>query len=140
MKKFEFLDITTADVCFLAYGKSLDELFENAALAMFDVMINTEQVKPRVERGVEVRGDDLQSLMFNWLNELLFYCGAENLAFSRFEVRINEERLDLRARCWGEEMNPGRHELRTEVKACTYHLLEVEKADTEWRARVVLDI
>jgi len=106
MKKFEFLDITTADVCFLAYGKSLNELFENSALAMFNVITNTEQVKPKVKRGVEVKGEDLQSLMFNWLNELLFYSGAENLAFSKFEVKIDEKDLDLEANCWGEEMNP----------------------------------
>jgi len=63
--KFEFLDITPADVCFLAYGESLNKLFENSALAMFSVMINTEQVKPEVKRAVEVKGEGLQSLMFN---------------------------------------------------------------------------
>ena len=140
MKKFEFLDITTADVCFLAYGESLNALFENSALAMFNVITNTEQVKPKVKRGVEVKGEDLQSLMFNWLNELLFYSGAENLAFSKFEVKIDEKDLDLEANCWGEEMNPEKHELKTEVKACTYHRLEVKKDKDGWKAQVILDI
>lgn len=140
MKKFEFLDITTADVCFLAYGKSLNELFENSALAMFNVMINTEQVKPKVKRGAEVKGEDLKSLMFSWLNELLFYYGAENLAFSKFEVKINEKNLNLRANCWGEKIDPEKHELKTEVKACTYHRLEVKKVKDRWRTQVILDI
>jgi len=140
MKKFEFLDITTSDVCFLAYGKSLNALFENSALAMFNVMINTEQVKPKVKRQVEVNGDDLQSLMFNWLNEHRFYYGAENLAFSEFEVKIDEKNLGLKANCLGEEMDPGKHELKTEVKACTYHRLEVKKVKGGWKAQVILDI
>jgi len=138
--KFEFLDITPADVCFLAYGESLNKLFENSALAMFSVMINTKRVKPEVKRVVEVKGEGLQSLMFNWLNELLFYYGAENLAFSKFAVRIDENDFYLRANCFGEQIDPDRHELRTEVKACTYHRLEVEKVKGVWKAQVILDI
>ncbi len=139
MKKFSYLDITTSDVCFVAYGKTLDELFENSALAMFEAMVNTEQIKSKVKRKVEVKGNDLESLMFNWLNELLVFYGSENLAFSKFDVDVNKEKLELKARCGGEELNPEKHELRTEVKACTMHKLKVWKEET-WKARVILDI
>jgi len=139
MKKFEFLDITTADVAFAAYGRSLNELFSNAALAMFDVMINTEQVKPKMKRRVEIEANDLQSLMFNWLNELLVFVDGENIAFSEFKVKVNRKDFSLSAECMGEEINPSRHELRAEVKAATYHKLEVKK-NKFWRAQVILDI
>lgn len=140
MKKFEFVDITTADVAFVAYGKDLNELFANAALAMFEVMINTKQIKVSTTRKVEVKGNDLQSLMFNWLNELLVYVDAENLAFSEFDVRINEKDFSLKAECLGEKIDTKKHETRTVVKSATYHLMEIKKADDKWKAQVILDI
>ena len=106
MKKFKFIDITTADVAFLAYGKDLNELFENAALAMFEVMVNTKQVEQKVKREIKVKGNDLISLMFNWLNELLIYVDSENLAFSKFQVKVDESNFTLEAICEGEEINP----------------------------------
>ncbi len=137
---FKFVDITTADVAFEAYGKDLNELFESAALAMFEVMVNTKQVEPKVEKRVEVKGNDLESLMFNWLNELLVFYGSENLAFSKFNVKIDENNLELKANCLGEEIDPKKHELRTEVKSCTYHQLQVKKINDKWKARIILDI
>jgi SHS2 domain-containing protein len=139
MQKFEFIDITTADVAFVAYGKDLNELFENAALAMFEVMINTEQVEHKVKREIKVRGNDLISLMFNWLNELLIYVDSENLAFSKFQVKVNESNFSLEAICEGEEINPEKHETRTVVKSATYHQMKIEKNE-KWKAQVILDI
>jgi len=140
MKKFEFKDITTADVAFTAYGKSLNELFANSALAMFEVMINTKQVKERIEKKVKVKGNDLQSLMFNWLNELLVFVDSENLAFSSFDVKIDEKKIELAAACKGEEIDRKKHETRTHVKACTYHKMEIKKVKNIWQAQVILDI
>lgn len=137
-KKFEFIDITTADVGFVAYGKDLNELFENAALAMFEVIVNTKKVERKVERKVEVDGEDLESLMFNWLNELLFYVDAENLVFSKFDVRVDGENLKVSAVCEGERIDVEKHETRTLVKSCTYHKLKVER-NRVWKAQVILD-
>ena len=139
MKKFEFIDITTSDVAFEAYGKDLNELFGNAALAMFEVIVNTKRIEPKVERKVSLEGNDLQSLMFNWLNELLIFVDSENLAFSDFKVRVDEKNFKLEAICKGEEMNREKHETRTHVKAATYHKMEIKK-NKIWKARVILDI
>jgi len=140
MKNFEFVDITTADVAFVAYGKDLNELFANAALAMFEVMINTKQIKPKVKKSIRISGDDLESLMFNWLNALLVYVDGENLAFSKFEVKINEKRFELHAVCEGENIDTKKHEIRTVVKAATYHKLEVKKEKDYWKSKVIVDI
>jgi SHS2 domain-containing protein len=139
MEKFKFVDITSADVAFEAYGKDLNELFANAALAMFEVMINTKQVEPRIKKEIFVRGNDLQSLLFNWLNELLIFVDAENLAFSEFDVKIDEKNLELKAICKGEFINRSKHETKTHVKACTYHEMEIRK-NKIWKSRVILDI
>jgi len=139
MKKFEFLDITTADVAFEAYGKNLNELFSNSALAMFEVMIDTEKVEPKIEKEVKVDGNDLESLMFNWLNEFLVFFGAENLVFSKFEVKVDEKNLKLEAKCLGERVNLEKHEIKAEVKAATYHKMEIKKNEF-WKARIILDI
>ncbi|MCX6821725.1 MAG: archease [Candidatus Aenigmarchaeota archaeon] len=139
MKKFEFVDITTADTAFIAYGKDLNKLFENAAIAMFEVMINTKQIKPKVERKVKLTGNDLQSLMFNWLNNLLLFVDSESLAFSDFKTKVDGKKFTLNAVCKGEKINTKKHETRTAVKACTYHQMKVEK-NRIWKARVILDI
>ena len=139
MKKFKFIDITVADVAFEAYGKDLDELFTNSALAMFEVMVNTKQIKPKVERKVKITGNDLQSLMFNWLNSLLLFVDSENLAFSDFKTKIDDKKFTLNAVCKGEKIDPKKHETRTAVKACTYHKMEIKK-NKIWKAQVILDI
>jgi SHS2 domain-containing protein len=139
-KKFEFVDITTADVAFVAYGRDLNELFANAALAMFNVIIDTRNVESKIEREIKVEGDDLVSLLFNWLNELLFYVDAENLAFSEFDVVVDREKFTLTAKCRGEEIDLEKHDVKTHVKAATMHKMTVERKDGYWEARVILDI
>jgi SHS2 domain-containing protein len=139
MKKFEFVDISVADVAFVAYGKDLDELFSNSALAMFEVMIKTKQVKPKIEKKIKVKGNDLQSLMFNWLNKLLVFVDSENLVFSKFKTKIDEKNFTLQATCRGEKINLKIHETRTAVKACTYHEMKIEK-NKIWKVQVILDI
>lgn len=89
---------------------------------------------------MSVDGTDVQSLLFNWLNELLVFVDGENLAFSEFDVKIDEKNLKLKAVCWGERIDREKHETRTEVKSCTYHQMKIEKTKTMWKAQVILDI
>ena len=140
MKRFEFVDITTADVAFVAHGKDLDELIANSALAMFEVMVNTKQIKPKIGKKIKVRAEDLKSLLFSWLNELLVYVDGDNIAFSEFDVKVDEKKFELAANCKGEKIDRKKHETRTAVKSCTYHQMKVEKVKNEWKAQVILDI
>ena len=139
MKRFEWLDITTSDVAFRAYGRDLAELFANAGSALMNVTVNTEQVRPAEKRHIKVQGSDLKSLLFEFLTELLYYIDAENMVFSRFELKIDEENFVLEGDILGERIDPARHETRTHVKACTYHKMEIKK-NKFWSARVILDI
>lgn len=139
-EKFKFLDITTADVAFEAYGKTLNKVFSNSAIALFEVMVDTKDVKQTRKKKVEVRGHDMKSLFFNWLSELIFLSDSEHMMFSKFSVKVDEELLILNAECYGEKIKPRKHDLRTEVKAATYHKMKIKKNVNGWITRAIVDV
>jgi len=141
-KKFEFPDITTSDSAFTAYGKSLNDVFCNAALALFETITNTKEIEAKEKRKIEVSGYDLKSLMYAWLSELLFISSSEHFVFSKFEVDIKKEGENflLNGECLGEKIDMKKHEIKTEVKAITYHKMEIKEKDNMWKAQVIVDI
>ena len=141
-RKYRFLD-HPADAYIEAYGNTLEELLENSALAMFDVMVDVSKVEPKVERHVESRGFDLESLLYNWLEDWLFYYSTEFLVFSKFkvhEIKRKKEEFIVRASGWGEKFDERKHEPKVEVKAATYSQMFIGKVNGKWIARFVLDI
>ncbi|MEM1507372.1 MAG: archease [Candidatus Bathyarchaeia archaeon] len=141
-ERFEFLE-HTADVYIAAYGKNLHEAFENAALAMFETMTDTKDVKCEIEESVEVEGEDKQSLLYNWLEDLLVRFEVENMLYSRFNI-IKIEKTDggfrLSAKICGEPFNPERHKQKVGIKAVTYHRMEIIEDPKEVTVRFILDI
>ncbi|VVB91692.1 Protein archease [uncultured archaeon] len=134
-------DIATADAAFEVEGKTLEELFRDAAIATFEVMADTGTVKPEVTREIELENEDVDNLLFDWLSELVYLKDAESLIFSRFDVNIRKnDAYKLKATVSGEPINQREHSLRSDVKAVTYHMFEVKKTGENWTARVVLDI
>jgi SHS2 domain-containing protein len=146
MKKFEFLDIAPADAAFVAYGKSVEELFANAAMAMMSIIIDPGKVGDTDKAEIEAAGYDLKSLMFDWLNQVLFIVSTENMAFSKFEVQVDEvdgdknKKYALNAVCRGERIDFERHQFKAEVKAVTYHMMEIKQEGKKWKAQVVVDL
>jgi len=137
-KKYEFIE-HTADLGFKAYGSSVEELFEHAAEALFESLIARESVEERTERSIEVEADALDNLIVNWLAELIYLYDTERLVFKSFEVKpIQNNRLKANVR--GEILDPARHEIKTGIKAVTYHQLYVKEREGGWEARVILDI
>ncbi len=134
-------DIATADAAFEVEGKTLEELFRDAAVATFEVMADTGTVKPEVTREIELKNEDVGDLLFDWLSELVYLKDAESLIFCRFDVNIRKnDACKLKATISGEPINQRKHSLRSDVKAVTYHMFEVKKTGENWTARVVLDI
>ncbi len=121
-ERYEIID-HTADVAIKTHGKNLEEAFENAAYAMFDIMADASSVKAVGEMKVEVEAGDLGQLLVDWLSELLYICDVEDILFSEFEVNISEYKLVGIVR--GEKMDATRHGLKTDIKAVTYHMLEI---------------
>jgi SHS2 domain-containing protein len=139
-KKFEFFDVT-ADVGYKAYGNTLEEAFENAALAMFEVMTDTREIKQNIKKEFQIESEDEYALLYDWLSEFLVILDSEFLMFSKFKVEIEKklEKYILNGTAWGEEFDPQRHESRDEVKAVTYHLMNIEK-NKIYMVQVILDI
>ena len=128
-----------ADVGFLAYGATLEELFANAALAMMTLACDPQHLQERESRSIEVTGADRESLLYGWLAEILAIADAEQLFFRRAEVQaVGPGRV--RGTIFGERYDKQRHRAGTYIKAVTYHQLLVEKTAEGWRARVYLDV
>jgi SHS2 domain-containing protein len=139
-KKFEFFDVT-ADAGIKAYGKTLEEAFENAALAMFEVITNTNTINPEIKKEIQVESEDEYALLYDWLSEFLVILDSEFIVFSKFDVKIkkNGEEYVLNGTAWGEEFNPKKHESKAEVKAVTYHLMNIKKNDS-YMVQLIVDI
>jgi SHS2 domain-containing protein len=141
-KRFEFLE-HTADLYIAAYGKSLEEAFENAAYAMFEGMTALDKVKPSTEEDVEVEGYDKKALLYNWLEALLVKFEITNNLYSRFKIASIEKTpqgFKLKAKIWGEPFNPQKHVSKVGVKAVTYHRMEILKAPGSVTVKLILDI
>jgi len=141
-KRFEFLE-HTADAYIAAYGESLEEAFENAALATFEVMTDIKKIKPKIEETVEVEAHDESALLYNWLEEFLIRFETTGNLYSRFKVLNIEETpsgLKLKAKAWGEPYDPERHPSKVGIKSVTYHRMEIAKKPKAVTVRFILDI
>jgi SHS2 domain-containing protein len=138
MERFRILE-HPADIGFEAFGSTREEVFANAARALFHLIVDLDSIEPRDDVLVEVEGSDPASLLVNWLSELLYLNDAEGWLFSEFEVeRLDDRSLTARAR--GEKFDRTRHRAKLQVKAITYHQLELERTAEGWQARVYVDI
>jgi SHS2 domain-containing protein len=136
-------DVGIADIAFEATGGDLAELFSNAADATTNVMIeNIEAIQARETRQIELSNDKLDLLLFDLLQELIFLKDAERLLLRMREVQIAEEHENyfLKATAEGEPLDTERHHQRADVKAVTLHDFSVERTESGWKARVLLDI
>ncbi len=135
---FEILE-HPADIGFRATGKSKEELFETAALALVSVAMETDRVEPRHSYRLEAAGGDLEALLVNWLSETLYWLDGERIAFRNFRV---EELTPGRVRGYGqgEPQDAARHPAKLIVKAVTYHQLKIVESPEGWTAEVYLDI
>jgi SHS2 domain-containing protein len=129
----------TADLGIRIRAADLNALFAEAAQALFSTIVeDLGSVVPVQQLDVKIAGTDREYLLFDWLKELLYHFDAEQLLFSRFEVRVGDNGLEASA--WGEPVDRTRHELAHEVKAITYHGLRVEPVADGWLAEVIVDI
>ncbi|MDO5848490.1 MAG: archease [Methanobrevibacter sp.] len=140
-KPFEFFDVT-ADVGFVAYGKTMEESFENSGLAMFNVISNTDNISKSKELQFTISSEDEVSLLYDFLEELLFLHEVEFMLFSDFDVEISKEKDEyiLDATVRGEEINWEIHERGCEVKAVTFHLMDVHEEDGIHKTKAILDL
>jgi SHS2 domain-containing protein len=135
---FEVVD-HTGDLGVVVRGRTLPELFERAAAAMFAQLADLARVEPREEDTIRAEAPDREALLVAWLSELLVRHSLDGKVYSCFEVTTLGDRR-LEGRVWGEPTEPDRHGAHTELKAVTYHCLRIDRPGKEWRARVIFDV
>ncbi|MGA8849191.1 MAG: archease [Dehalococcoidia bacterium] len=137
-RAFEIID-HTADVGIIAYGADVEELFSNAALALFSLITEPESIEEKLHLDLEVSSEDRDSLLIEWLNELIYLFDAKHILFSRFDIESLTHN-QLKATCYGEGFNPMKHKIKIGVKAATYHMLKLDKNGDGCKAQIILDI
>ncbi len=138
MKRYETFD-HTADIGVRVFGRTYEEVFANAAYALFDFITDLDQVEERTTFSVQVEGADAEDLLVRWLNELLFLWESKGLMLKGVTFsRLDERSLAALGR--GEVFDPSRHVRNLEIKAVTYHQIQVRQMDGTWEARVIFDV
>ncbi len=129
----------TADVGFEAFGSTRQEVFENAARALFHLIADPDSIEPRQEVPLQVTAANPPDLLVNWLSEILYLHDAELWLFRDFELQALDDHA-ASGRAWGEKFDRARHQTHLQIKAVTYHQLSLEQRSGSWRAQVYVDI
>jgi len=137
-KSYEIID-HTADVGIIAYGADVEELFSNAALALFSLITEPERIEEKLHVDLEVNSEGRDSLLVEWLNELIYLFDVKHILFNRFDIESLTHN-DLKATCYGENFDPMRHKIKIGVKAATYHMLRLEKNGGGYKSQIIFDI
>ncbi len=141
MEKYEYLP-HTADVKFRAYGRTLKEAFSNAAIAMFNIMVDTGKVKQKTSKEISAEGLDNEALLQNFLEQFIILLDTENFFISKIkkiEIGKKDGSLALKATATGDEAR-NYETIGPQVKACTYNSMFVRKEGEKWTVQVVVDI
>lgn len=133
-------DHASGDFVFDAYGETIEELFTACARACFFAMTDVDSIEPLLPHEFEVTGDSIDDLLYNFVSELIYLKDARKMLFSEFKITFAPDEKSLKAVASGEQIDHDRHILKTDVKAVTYHGLEVKKTGRGYMTRMILDL
>jgi SHS2 domain-containing protein len=129
----------TADIGLRIRAKNLSELFSEASIGLFSLLLQgTDRVEERTSRKLELAADLPEDLLHDWLSELLFLFETEHLVFRRFDVQASDS--SVRGTCFGELLEEERHHPEMEIKAVTYHGLNIQQVGDQYESSVIFDI
>ena len=138
MNRYRVFD-HTADLGLEIYGKTVKELFANAAFAIFDSIADLENVCAAVERKIVIDGEGWEDLLVNYLREVLYLFNGESLLLNKFSImEIDPQHLE--GLVSGEIYDSSKHRIHTEIKAVTYHQISVRETPVGWTGRVICDV
>ena len=138
MKRFEQID-HPSDIGLIAYGKSPEETLANAAYGMFSLMTDLNRVKSKVSFEINIKADDLESLLVQWLSELLYLYETKLILFNEFKIN-SLTKNKISATVLGESIEAGRHQIARHIKAVTYHQLTLKNMEGQWIVSVIFDV
>jgi SHS2 domain-containing protein len=137
---YRFLDHMT-DAVIEAYGETLEEAFENAAKGVNDTMFDLKTVRPDKEIKITAEGHDLYSLLFDWLDKVMLLLVADGIVTSKFSVKIKQNNgYSLAGVARGEKLDLERHRYKVEIKAVTYHEMDIKQEKGKATVRFLLDL
>ena len=140
--RYKFLPHTT-DAYIQSVGATFEEALENAGLALFDTMCNLKSISHKQVDHVEADGADEVELLYDWLETLLLKFELEGKVYSKFQVDLTKAgsgALHINAKAYGEKYNRQVHDSKVEVKAVTYHRMEVAREGNSVIVRFLLDL
>jgi SHS2 domain-containing protein len=129
----------TADIGIRARGEDMEQAYANAAKGMFSLITDLRKIKNSLSREIAVNAADKETLLVAWLNELIFLFDTEHVLFRKFIFAELSEK-ELRARAYGEKIDPERHDIKIGIKSTTYHMLRVSHDKNCYQVRVICDI
>ena len=137
---YRFLDHTT-DAVIEAYGETLEEAFENAAKGVNDTMVDLKTVRPDREIRIAAEGHDIYSLLFDWLDKVMLLLVADGIVMSEFSVKIRHNKgYLLEGTAKGEKLSLEKHHYKVEIKAVTYHEMEIKQEKGKSTVKFLLDL
>jgi SHS2 domain-containing protein len=138
MKPFKIIE-HTADIGIESFGKTKEEAFENAALGMFSIIADLKNITISASFSLDIEGTDDESLLVNWLNELIYLHETKNILLSQFKIAFLPD-FCLRGHVYGEIINPVQHKIKSVIKAVTFNEIKVVKKIKHWKTRVIFDV
>lgn len=109
-------------------GNTLEDAFENAGISVVDTIVDIKSVEEKIKKEIEVKGKDLNNLLYNWLEEIIIVTITDGFVTRRFSVRLEKNEIyRLVATLSGEELNVKKHHFKVEIKAPTFHLMEIKQ-------------
>uniref|UniRef100_A0A7C6A8D5 Archease n=1 Tax=candidate division WOR-3 bacterium TaxID=2052148 RepID=A0A7C6A8D5_UNCW3 len=136
--KYRYLD-HTSDLGMEIYGKDLPELFTNACFALFDNILDLSSVQEKAAKTLTVRSQNLADLFMDWLRELIFLFSTEYFVVKRVEIVELKDNI-VTAHLFGEKFDRSRHRVKIEIKTPTYHMYQIERLATGYKATVIFDV
>lgn len=144
--RYRYLEHST-DAIVQAHGSSLEELFENSAMGLVNIMFDIDKVENRQSETIIASDENLENLLFDWLEKILLKIFIDQIVLSRFSIRVfekhenlEEKRYFLEAQVGGEKVNYDKHNYKIEIKAITYHELKIQCTDTSYVATFLVDL
>lgn len=138
---FKYFD-TTADIGIEVMTKDLTEAFKNSALATLNLITDIEKIQPKITKKIHIESEDEYGLLYDWITELLIYLDSENFMASEYNINIKstEESYTLSGEIIGDTYDTNIYNYKTEVKAITYHEMNIEKKDEQIRIKFIVDL
>lgn len=138
MKRYEIID-HTADIGIKAYGKDMKELFRNAAYGMFNIVADLDGLKPSTSLKIKQTAPNYEELLINWLDELIYNFYTKQIIFSEFDIKELDDK-HITAEIRGKHIGDKKSRLKAEIKAATFHELEIKKSGDGYEVQIIFDV